>query len=204
MCARSSEASTVHSDCYEFVAQNCTLEGLLDHLWVITAWRTPWRHAPHFGLNEVVLSQNSPVFDVIGISRLRLLPPEILEVVYKHSERSLVWRFHAAYELARRLPVEVTNQLLSVPLWTIAAWKRGGQPVMMKAILQKPLMRLTIDSYGILKVERLQEHPPFNRWRAENRRFVILDQSSAEGITAHFKVKTPRHKDAQKRTLNSR
>ncbi|KAF5006175.1 hypothetical protein FDECE_7450 [Fusarium decemcellulare] len=194
-CTVSAEASTVHSDCFEFVARRCKLDDYnLDYLWVVTAWRAPWRQAPHFGLRDTeVVEPDWPVLDCLDISRnLALLPPEILGTIRRYSATSILWRFNAASKLTRQFPVALSDSLLSIPLYTIAAWKRGGQPVTTEGH-QLPIIRLTIDSWGIREVERLPSYPQFKTWRTDSLVFVILDQAYLKDVTALFKVKRPTH-----------
>ncbi|POR31267.1 Uncharacterized protein TPAR_08516 [Tolypocladium paradoxum] len=163
------------------------LDDYLDHLWVVAAWRTPWRHAPPFRLEETAVIPDFSIFDGLGISRMRLLPPEVLQIVHGHSSTSLVWRYSAVSELTQRLPAALSDQLLSIPLCMVLAWNRGGQPVTTETVHRLPIIRLTIDSWGIKQVERLSERPGFKRWRTDSLVFVVLDQSHFEGVTAHFK-----------------
>lgn len=180
----------MHSDCFEFVAQRCRLDDYLDHLWVVTAWRTPWRKAPHLRLEETAVTPDFSMLDDVGISRMRLLPPEVLQMVHGHSATNLFWRYSAASELAKRLNAALSDQLLSIPLCTISTWNRGGEPVITETDYHLPIVRLTIDSRGIKKIERLPEYPWFKRWRTDGLAFVILHQSCLEGVTAHLKVIT--------------
>ena len=189
-CAVSPEASVAHSDCFEFIAQCCKLDDYLDYLWVVTAWRTPWRQAPHFRLKEPVIKPDWSVLDKLGIS-LRSLPLEILQMIHKkYSTTSLVWRLNAASNLSRQLPTTLSADLLSIPLHAVVAWKRGGQPITEQIVNQiAPVIRLTIDSWGIQEVERLPGNPECRGRRTDGLVFIILDQKSLKGITACFKVK---------------
>ncbi|RSL80391.1 hypothetical protein CEP52_017394 [Fusarium oligoseptatum] len=187
LCAVSPEASVAHSDCFEFVAQRCNIDDSLDYLWVVTAWRTPWRQAPNFRLEETIVKPDWSVFDDFGISSMRLLPPEILRMIHENSATSMIWRFNAASELIRQLPVASSDHLLSIPLRAVSAWKRGDQPVVTEIAHKLPVIRLTIDSWGIQEVKRLPGNPQFRRSRTDGLVFVILDQRWLEGINAHFK-----------------
>lgn len=61
-----------------------------------------------------------------------------------------------------------------------------------------PVMRLTIDSWGIRDIERLVESPNFGRRRTDGLVFVVLNYESLEGINAYFKVKLPPVRDNYK------
>ena len=131
------------------------------------------------------------MFDDLGMSRMQLLPPEILQIIYRDSATSLSWRYCAASKLSEQLPAVSSEQLFSIPLCTVSAWERGSRPVILEAIHHLPVIRLTIDSRGIKRVERLSGHPQFNRWRTDSQVFVTLDQRDLDGVSAHFKVNAP-------------
>lgn len=201
----SPEASTIHLGCFDVVAQHCKLDDCLDHLWITTAWRTPWRQAPNLRLEEPAITPDLSRVDALGIPRMRVLPPEILGMVYYNSATSLFWRYSRALDLARRLSTTSTDstacldELLSVPLCTVSAWKRSGSPAFSKIARQLPIFRLTIDSHGIREIERLPERPRVQRTRTDSLAFVILEQCYLQGVTAHFKVIIP--SSSQKRML---
>ncbi|KAH0593015.1 hypothetical protein MHUMG1_09262 [Metarhizium humberi] len=186
-CATSAESSTVHSDCLDLVQQKCLLDKYLEQLWIITAWRVPWRCAPHFHLQETNVALDFSKLEDLGISRLRLLPREVLHIVYVYSATSLFWRYNSASELARQLPI-LSSERRSVPLCAVVSWDRGGQLTTSNAINHLPVLRLTIDSWGIKKVERLPEYPAFQGWRTENLLFAVLQDRDIEGVTAHIKT----------------
>ncbi|KAH7235355.1 hypothetical protein BKA59DRAFT_515886 [Fusarium tricinctum] len=50
-----------------------------------------------------------------------------------------------------------------------------------------PVMRLTIDSWGIREIERLAESPEFGRRRTDDLVFVVLSHQILEGINAYVK-----------------
>ncbi|XP_044721677.1 uncharacterized protein HRG_04592 [Hirsutella rhossiliensis] len=62
-----------------------------------------------------------------------------------------------------------------------------ARPIITKVLHQRSVIRLTIDSRGIKKVENLPERPRFQRWRTNGLVFVILDHTCLEGVMAHFK-----------------
>ncbi|KAL6414356.1 hypothetical protein AUP68_00874 [Ilyonectria robusta] len=187
LCAVSPEASTVHFECYEFIAQRSNIDRSLDYLWVVTAWRTPWRRAPKFRLEEKVVKSVSSIFNHVNIPRIRSLPPEILQIIYEYSATSIIWRFNTASEVIQRLTIPSSDHLLSIPLHKVSAWKRSGQPRTTETAHNLPVVRLTIDSQGIREVERLPGNPPFRRWRTDDLVFVTLNHELLDGAVAHFK-----------------
>lgn len=188
LCSDSAEASTVHSDCLEIVARGCKLHQSLDRLWIITAWRVPWLQAPSFHLDEAAITPDFSVLDRLGFPEMRSLPQELIRTVHKHSRGNLFWRSSAARELIPRISSASSKEVLSIPLCTISAWDRGGQPFTEETVHELPVIRLTIDTWGIKRVERLPKHPCFQKWRTDQFRYVVLDQSNLERVVAHFKV----------------
>ncbi|KFA81328.1 hypothetical protein S40288_08298 [Stachybotrys chartarum IBT 40288] len=81
----------------------------------------------------------------------------------------------------------ISEDLISIPLSEILAWERGGLPVLAYATPPKPIVRLTIDSHGVRKVERLPKKPLYRGQRSDSAVFVILEENSLKRITMHCK-----------------
>lgn len=191
ICAASPEISVTHSDCYNLLTQSCDVSNHLDYLWILTAWRAPWRQAPYFHLRDAITKTGESVFEALNMSSMRKLPAEILNMIRDYSASSMIWRFQTVSGLAERFPTTTTDHLLSLPLQTVSAWKRGGQVMTAERADMLPVMRLTIDSWGIREIERLVESPEFGRRRTDGLVFVLLSHQSLKGINAKFKVKPP-------------
>ena len=121
---------------------------------------------------------------------MKILPTEILNMIRDYSDISIIWRFQMVSGLVERFPVATNGQLLSLLLQIVSAWKRGSQPVIADTTDMLPIMRLTIDSWGLREIKRLKESPKFKTRRTEGCVFVVLNRDSLEGINAHFKVRT--------------
>jgi hypothetical protein len=130
------------------------------------------------------------VFEALNISRMKMLPTEILNMIRDYSDTSMIWRIRTVSGLVERFSVATTRQFLSFPLQTVSAWQRGGQPVIADTTDMLPIMRLTIDSRGLREIERLKESPKFKTRRTEDCVFVVLSRDSLEGINAQFQVRT--------------
>ncbi|KAH8721086.1 hypothetical protein HC256_001452 [Beauveria bassiana] len=185
-CAGAYEGSTVHPDCFELATRRCSLPKTIHHLWIMTTWRSPWRHAPHLRLEEEgMITPDFSITDKLAIPQMRALPPEILHLIYKYSRGSLFWRYSVVSELTSGL-LDLPDKLRSVPLSDIASWSRGGQLEMASDICQ-PLIRLTIDSWGIVSVEGLSSDTRFKRWRTDSMAYIVVGRNHTSGIKAHFK-----------------
>lgn len=162
-CAASSEASTIHSSCLELFVRECKLRENLGRLWLISAWRSPWRQALDLRLDVTNIVVPLQAFlDRLGLPEFRLLPPEIIQRIRNYSVDSLLWRHSSALDLAIQLSPTLSEDLVSIPLCQVSTWERGGQPVLAAASTQPPIIRLTVDSHGIRKIERLQVNPSYS------------------------------------------
>ncbi|PHH51363.1 hypothetical protein CFIMG_005829RAa [Ceratocystis fimbriata CBS 114723] len=184
---RNPEASTVHYDCFEFISQRFDLDSSMDYLWIATAWQTPWRQAPHFRLEETTIKPDWSLFDEIGLPQMKMLPLEIVQMIYNYSPASLFWRFHSASFLGQQLSTTVSDYMLSIPLNTVLTWERGSRPKTTNIPNELPVFLLTIDAWGIQEIKRLSGNPPLKRWRADDRVFVIADRWKLAGVAARFK-----------------
>lgn len=75
-----------------------------------------------------------------------------------------------------------------MPLHNLLAWERGGRRVLVDRPHKLPFMRVTIDTYGIARVERLEGRPPCSLDRADRLAFAILEVAKSPTATAWFKV----------------
>jgi hypothetical protein len=88
--------------------------------------------------------------------------------------------------------METSNQALLLGLTSelcdVAAWSRGTAPVVARSSIRPAVIRLSIDSRGIMKVERLLSRPQYQTGRSDKMAFVIEEASHLEGVVAYFKV----------------
>ncbi|KAE8442169.1 hypothetical protein EG329_003757 [Mollisiaceae sp. DMI_Dod_QoI] len=181
-CATSPEASSMHAECFEIFTRDWTLGKALNLLWIATAWRNPWRGAPDLRLHSkinIALS-NLPATEKHCIPQLSLLPPELIRVIQKYSERCIL-----ALDLVYRLSAVASNDLVSVPLRGLSTWQRGDWPIAAVAPAGH-IIRLTIDCHGIKKIERLSKYPPCTGSRFDNMAFVIQEESHFDDVVAWF------------------
>ena len=119
------------------------------------------------------------------------MPQEIARVIRNYSASSLFWRFTSALDLAALLRAIPPNDFISVPLCEVTEWEPdSGAPTISTDSDRLNSIRLTIDSRGISRVERLPTHyPQHTSRRFDNMVFVILDKSCLDGVVALFKVR---------------
>lgn len=157
-------------------------------------WRLlkPWRQAPAIVLPEDTNVTSGAVAIVAkgyGLPELLGMPPGIKQMVRDYSQSSLFWRLVVALDLAAQFNAVPSSNFSSIPVRQEAEWERGCIPIQSQALDHLPIVRLTIDSRGIRKLERLPAgEPQYSSRRFDNLIFIIEDQGRFDGITALFKV----------------
>lgn len=204
-CAGCPEAATIHHDCFRAFLQRCMAKTpaalvpreVFDRLWRFAAWRAPWKQAPPLILREDDLN----IFegDAFGISAseygmpaLSRIPPELVQMIRRHSEEALLWRIVAAMALADRFGSMSSSSRISLPVSGVISWHRGGKLLTTTegTIPALPIIRLAIDSHGIRSFERLSEdqRPPLRPSRPNSTCFVVEHWSHFADVLATIQV----------------
>lgn len=204
-CVGCPEAATIHHDCFETFVRRCRAKTqaesmpreVLDRLWRFAAWRAPWKQAPPLLLSEGDLNiSEGDVLKVVssecGMPELSRVPPELVQMIRRHSGEALMWRIVAAMALADRLLNMSSSPRISLPVSDIISWNRGGTLLTTAegANLTLPIIRLAIDSHGIRSIERLPEgqRPPLRAGRPNSTCFVVKHYSSFRGVSLMIQV----------------
>ncbi|KAI1090914.1 hypothetical protein F5B19DRAFT_503459 [Rostrohypoxylon terebratum] len=179
ICATSPHFIPVHCD-------------VLERLWTVAAWRSPWRRARPIYLfrNQPDLNSNSlrAIGQICQLPQLCQLPIELLVIIHGYSEHALLWRAVSAHSLASHMSSTNPEPLTMMPLGGILFWERGGklEKCCDSSSSRMTIMRLTIDSKGISKIESAPDHFPKD---ASHVRFAhIVEQKQTLGqLTVQFK-----------------
>ncbi|KAI1381181.1 hypothetical protein F4677DRAFT_119051 [Hypoxylon crocopeplum] len=188
-CMDSPEACTLHLDCFKLFMREYQSTQSLDRLWVATAWRYPWRDAPPLRLpmTPTIESAAGPAADMLNSDRLKSFPRELWDMIRKYSESNLFWRYICILDFVAQVSRMPCEALTSVTFSLIDSWERGGQPILTADPKAKPVVRVTIDSFGINKVERLSSYPPYCEVRFDHLVFIIENESLFKDATAQIK-----------------
>lgn len=195
-CSLSPEFVLVHYDCYEIFRQKCALQGAdaLHRLWILAAWRDPWQGA------RPIFTSSGPVVDiarlqtmgrVCGLPHLHSLPMELLLMIQGYSRHALLWRSVSVLRLADHVSDTEPEPLLVTSLCKVSSWERGGKLELLKLPSPPPVVRLTIDSEGISKIERLSHAPEYSRCCYDHSAFIVENGASVSGFGVQFKVRAP-------------
>lgn len=122
-----------------------------------------------------------------GFPRLYTLPLELLEMIRQQSRHSLVWKCIPALKLADCVSTLQPDPLLTVPLRDVLSWERGGK---LECVAESrspplpPILRLTVDSLGISKVERLPALPVYTGECASHLALIVENETYLPGAVA--------------------
>ena len=198
-CAASPESVAVHRDCYRVFMQLYTERPALEHVWLATAWTTPWTHTPgetkvHLDLAEASLaSVTAFTAKLIGLPELESLPPEVLQSIRFYSSDHLFWRYssiRAKAEEISRVDKSTSNyDNTSCKLDTINSWHRGEKIETNENGLKSGVFRITVDRYGVLDIERLAEQPGYRNCESSSTHaYSFINFDEAKHTNVHFKV----------------
>ncbi|AEO68684.1 uncharacterized protein THITE_2054246, partial [Thermothielavioides terrestris NRRL 8126] len=188
-CAASPEFIPVHYDCLEIFRQRCSAPDALRRLWVLAAWRSPWRRARpvHFSCPMVGKPTLSMISQFCGLPLLHTLPQELLEIIRSHSQHSLLWRCIPVLKLARHTSATAPEPLITLPFHELHSWERNGR-LQRVTTSQSPLpiLRFTVDSGGISKVERLPDRPQYQGECTTRSAFIVEQDDPDSKVLAQL------------------
>ncbi|KAL7938370.1 hypothetical protein V8C35DRAFT_330312 [Trichoderma chlorosporum] len=184
-CEASLEAAAFHRECYEIFMHKCPgvkRQILLRRLLVLASARRPWREAqPLFLPSRVDNSTLDAVARLFGLPQLCGLPAELLEMIHGYSAHASFWRAISALRIAAHVSETKDELPLSqgAALRHVASWERGGQLDLDQSESQTlpPIVRLTMDSDGISRVERLPSHPRYLRKSFTHTAYIVGSDS---------------------------
>ena len=188
-CTVAPDSATIHADCFNLFRQRSLAEDGLVRLWISSAWRQPWT-----AVTTLRLSPRTDIArgirlaaEVCDIPKLNSLPLELAEMIHTFSQSSTIWRYAAVLELVDTLSAADVHELVSIPLRKISAWSRSTSPTILSNV-SKPLIRLTMDSWGLKSIERLYEAPELSGKQADALAYIVEPESSFTNVTVDFKV----------------
>ncbi|KAM0344442.1 hypothetical protein ACHAPU_007626, partial [Fusarium lateritium] len=188
-CESLTECVPIHSDCLGVFLQNGQQHDAWNRLWILAAWQTPWQtpwngsEHPQFYLEpEDISTSGSTLAQVLGFPKLNLLPSEIIQTIRLHSIDSPLWQLQTAQRLALTASQDVPKGSTSIRLSEIVSWTRGKEPITTKASSQPPIVRFTLDAFGIQRIERLSSYSNYTDGQSssESRVFAFVDQRFVE------------------------
>ncbi|KAF5577393.1 hypothetical protein FPCIR_12161 [Fusarium pseudocircinatum] len=176
----------------------------LERVWIAAAWRIPWvvrssQSMPHIGYIEPgLVSISSSAAEGLGIPQLASLPSEVLQLIVAYSRGSLVWRYPIiitrAEELSRSDESSFKDDDMLYNLGTVKKWHRGQDAEFDEDPSESFVFRLTLDSHGLLDIERLPEWPEYKSCVYRTYKYFFLDSDEAERTWVYFRFGNARMK----------
>ncbi|KAK4234056.1 hypothetical protein C8A03DRAFT_18978, partial [Achaetomium macrosporum] len=113
---------------------------------------------------------------------------ELLETIRHQSQQSLLWRCILVFQVAAHISATAPEPLLTLSLCDLHSWERNGM-LQRVTISQSslPILRLTVDSRSISKVERLLNRPQYTGECTSRSAFIVVQDDSALGVEAQLK-----------------
>ncbi|KAK4139871.1 uncharacterized protein C8A04DRAFT_40394 [Dichotomopilus funicola] len=179
-CACLPEFAPIHFDCFEIFRQQCSVteSNALNRLRVLI----------HLSATMVDKDMLSTICGRTGLPRLHTLPPELLEKIRQYSKYAWLWRYILAFQLADYISASEPDSLRTVPLREIVFWERGGEfKRVMGPHQQLPTLRLTIDTAGISKIERISDTDVYAGECTGRFAFIVQREASIPDVTAQLK-----------------
>ncbi|SPJ71509.1 uncharacterized protein FTOL_01237 [Fusarium torulosum] len=184
-CESSTESVPIHPDCLGLFLRDCQQPDAWNRLWILAAWQTPWQtpwngsRYLQFHLEPEDISTSSlTVAQVLNFPKLTLLPSEIVQTIRLYSVDSPLWRLRTAQALAFSAPQDNSEDSTTITLTEIVSWTRGRGPTTTKVLPQPPIIRFTLDAFGIQRIERLSSYSNYTdeQSSSESRLFAFVDE----------------------------
>lgn len=179
----------MHVDCYNLFRQRCKASDSLYRLWLSAAWRRPWlsapslRLAPDADVNETMQLAAA----ACSLPQLTAVPAEILHMIGEYAQPSPLSRYRTVIDLAADWNGRELSWQPSLPLSKIASWERDRHAVVKSDLL--PIVKITIDCWGLKRIERLTDYPPFAGNRSDTEVYIIETQDRLRDVTVQFQVR---------------
>lgn len=165
-------------------------EDKLQTLWTAATWRYPWRQAQPLVLNPTIEDPLVQAARIYNLPQLLRCPPEIQQMIWEYSAFHLE-KIISVVKLAERLFTRHQDEPRTLPICDVS-WYRGSDPIIRK-LPGGSMIRLTIDSLGVKRIESNQEMAKIcDRPRGE----VVYVMEPAENllnVCAEFKVRFRYH-----------
>ncbi|KAK1244955.1 hypothetical protein MKX08_004584 [Trichoderma sp. CBMAI-0020] len=180
------DAATLHVDCYHLFRQRCKAGHPLHRLWLTAAWRRPWHGAPSLRLAPDADANKTMQLAATACSlpQLTALPAEILHIIGEYAQPSPLSRYRAVIDLASDWDGRALGWQPPLPLSKIASWDRDGHAVVENGL--SPIVKITIDCWGLKRIERLTDDPELAGNRSDTEVYIIETQHRLRDVMVHF------------------
>ncbi|CVK84746.1 uncharacterized protein FMAN_01674 [Fusarium mangiferae] len=183
--------------CHCLFLQTYPKKPVLERLWVAAVWRTPWIMSslkPKIQLDVVdneLVSISLPTAEILGLPQLTALPSEVLQLIKAYSRGSVIWSYPAikarAEEMAMFDERMSESDDMQYELSIVKKWHRGQDAELDEKPPQSVVFRFTLDSHGLLDIERLPNWPEYESCRYRTHKYFLLGFAEAQRTWVYFK-----------------
>ncbi|KAF5643794.1 hypothetical protein F25303_6191 [Fusarium sp. NRRL 25303] len=183
--------------CYCLFLQTYPKKPVLERLWVAAVWRTPWIMSslkPKIQLDVVdneLVSISLPTAQILGLPQLTALPSEVLQLIKAYSRGSVIWSYPAikarAEEMAMFDERMSESDDMQYELSIVKKWHRGQDAELDENPPESVVFRFTLDSHGLLDIERLPNWPEYESCRYRTHKYFLIGFAEAQRTWVYFK-----------------
>lgn len=141
--------------------------------------------------NELV-SISLPTAEILGLPQLAALPSEVLQLIKAYSRGSVIWSYPAikakAEEMAMFDERMSESDGMQYELSIVKKWHRGQDAELDENPPESVVFRFTLDSHGLLDIERLSDWPEYESCRYRTHKYFLLGFAEAQRSWVYFKV----------------
>ncbi|KAM3507244.1 hypothetical protein MY10362_001908 [Beauveria mimosiformis] len=188
-CQMSDESATVHVDCFKLFVKECTAPDKIHRLWLASIVMDPWLQcrdtALPYNFQERMSSEDAS--RAWGMPLAARLPPEICLVILGKTRDTLFTKYIAVMSRARELSqaASPSQPPVSMSLNDIRYWFRGmAWPMQTAEQTEDHLIRITVDSSGIQRIERLDKIGDPMHSTHLRKLFVVEESYKLESVKA--------------------
>ncbi|RDA88404.1 hypothetical protein CP532_5569 [Ophiocordyceps camponoti-leonardi (nom. inval.)] len=200
-CLSAPDSCTVHVLCLKLFirqpdfkkeADPKEITDKLRRLWVAATWTSPWHGAIAPDVEPYVHYRSDR--DLRGmldhLPQIMSLIPELSSMIWEFCASSSLWLYSAVLDLYDELSVSKLRRQPSIPLIKIKSWARSHQPEYNDNTTTpgSDFLRLTIDSRGLRRIERLKERPSRNNSRSDFKAFIVEAADCFPDVCLEFQL----------------
>ncbi|KAF5265317.1 hypothetical protein FOXYS1_3867 [Fusarium oxysporum] len=122
--------------------------------------------------------------EILGLPQLTTLPSEVLQLIRAYSRGSFIWTYPAikakAEEMARFDESISKDDGMQYNLRIVKEWHRGQDAELDEDPPESGVFRFTLDSNGLLDIERLSDWPEYKSCRCRTHKYFFIDCAEAQ------------------------
>lgn len=183
----------MHLDCFKLYVKECKADDKIQRLWLAATAMKPWGHCEETCLvyNADERMATSDAARAWDMPMADCLPGELSQIILGYTKQSLCTRFISVLSRARELAAAPSPREppVQMRLVDVKRWSRGMPPLgQVSEESGDKYMRITIDSSGIQKIERVPDVGKPMHSTHLRKLFIVEEISKLRPVKAEFVV----------------